>query len=321
MNEKTTYTITDNDDEWKDFFGDAPKIAKCLLGNAKESLRKIETILGSVPQFIDALKKNIPEGAFQAILSDEQREQLADGTLKLMHKKDGSILAELIDPKSKQMVAHVPLKYVENPPKELTNELTNFAVQMQLAQIAEQVQELQLAVEEVLQGQESDRLATAYSCQQKFLQAQKIENPELKQQALLQVALAAEDSRNLLMQSQISNLKFIIKQPENFWGRFFRGAKPEKIDRVMIQIRESLVAINSVSITEALAYQEMGEYKSARQGLLYYSDYLRDTYLSVDGLVDKLDLIDPATDNFWSVALPNINAEIKALPCANEEVE
>ena len=82
-----------------------------------------------------------------------------------MHKKDGSILAVLINPKNKQIVTQVPLKYIENPPKELNNEMVNFAIQMQLAQIAEQIQEVQICVEEILQGQELDRLALAYSCQ------------------------------------------------------------------------------------------------------------------------------------------------------------
>lgn len=45
--------------------------------------------------------------------------------------------------------------------------MTSYASQMQMAQIAEQIQVVQLAIEEVRQGQEYDRLAMAYSCQQK----------------------------------------------------------------------------------------------------------------------------------------------------------
>lgn len=318
MDEMENYATT----EWEELFDDVPKIAKCLLGNAKESLGKIETILSSVPQFIDAIKNRVPNGAFQAVLLDEQKKQLADGALKLMHKKDGSILAVLIDPKSKQMVAHVPLKYVENPPKELTNEMANFAVQMQLAQIAEQIQEVQASVEEVLRGQESDRLATAYSCQQKFLQAQKIKNLDLKRQALLQIAFDAEDSRNLLMQSQKNNLEFIKNQPKSYWGKYFasKGRNQAKIDDRINQMRESLAAINTVSITEALAYQELGEYESARQSLLYYSEYITNSYLSIDGFVERLDSIGSAIDNYWSETVPSIVDNIKALPYVNKEV-
>lgn len=48
--------------------------------------------------------------------------------------------------------------------------MTSYASQTQMAHIAEQIQVVQLAIEEVRQGQEYDRLAMAYSCQQKLLQ-------------------------------------------------------------------------------------------------------------------------------------------------------
>ena len=142
---------------------------------------------------------------------------------------------------------------------------------MQMAQIAEQIQVVQLAIEEVRQGQEYDRLAMAYSCQQKLLQAMEIRNPELKAMALLQIASDAEDSRNLLMQSQNANLAFIKDQPESFFGKLLSGATPEKISQRMNEIRESLSAVNMVSLAEAMAYQEMGEnaadvYKRQLQG-------------------------------------------------------
>ena len=47
--------------------------------------------------------------------------------------------------------------------------MTSYATQIQMAQIAEKIQLIQVAVEEIRQGQEYDRLATAYSCQQKLL--------------------------------------------------------------------------------------------------------------------------------------------------------
>ncbi len=307
--------------DWSELFDDVPQIATPLLEGAKNSMKKIEKLLYCAPNFLDALTKKVPEGTLQAVLTNDQKKQLANGTLKLMHKKDGSLLAVLINPQNKRTVAQLPLKYVENSSKELNAEMANFAVQMKLAQIAKQIHEVQIAVEAVLQGQESDRLATAYSCQQKFLQAQKIGNSELKRQALLHIAFSAEDSRNLLMQSQLANLEFIKNQPEDFWGKLLKGAKPEKIDSKMSQIRESFAAINTVSITEALAYQEMGEYETARQSLLYYSDFLKRSYLSEKSLVNRLDSIDPSPDNYWSEILPSINKGILALPCADKELE
>lgn len=210
-------------------------------------------------------------------------------------------------------VATIPLKSVQMTP-EMTQAMTSFSAQMQMAQIAEQIQAVQLAVEEVRIGQEYDRLATAYSCQQKLLQAMEIKNPELKAMALMQLASAAEDSRNLLMLSQKTNVEFITSQPENFFQKILSGASTDKINGRMSEIRESLCAVNMVSFAEALAYQELGEHEAARKSLTYYSNFIEDTYLSVPELVERLDLIDPSPENYWSKTLPDISKKVQALP-------
>lgn len=300
-------------------FSSVPEVAKPLLKSAKITLGKIEKMLYSAPAFINTVKASIPNETFQAILTDEQKSQLAQGVLKLMTKKDGSLMANLVNPETNKIVSTISLKSVKITP-ELSQAMTSYATQMQMAQIAEQIQLIQVAVEEVRQGQEYDRLATAYSCQQKLLQTMTMKNPELKAMALLQIVSDAEDSRNLLMQSQNANLIFIKNQPESFWGKLISGAAPEKVNSRMNEIRESLCAVNMVSLSEAIAYQEMGEIEAARLSLQYYAGYIQRTYLETKGLVERLDLIDPSPENYWSKTLPDIKKKIQALPF-NEELK
>ena len=299
------------------YFYSVPEVAKHLLKSAKITLRKIENMLYSAPSFINTVKASIPDATFQAILTDEQKSQIAQGVLKLMTKKDGSLMANLVNPNTNRIVSTVSLKSVKVTP-EISQAMTSYATQMQMAQIAEQIQLIQVAVEEVRQGQEYDRLATAYSCQQKLLQAMTIKNPELKAMALLRVASDAEDSRNLLMQSQNANLTFIKNQPESFWGKLVSGATPEKVNSRINEIRESLCAVNMVSLSEAIAYHEMGETEAASLSLQYYAGYIQKAYLETKGLVERLDLIDPSPENYWSKTLPDIEKKIQVLPF-NEE--
>ena len=299
-------------EELTEHFWQVPEVAKPLLKGAKTAFSKIEKALYTAPAFINAVKAAVPDVTLQAELTDEEKQQIAKGALKLMTKKDGSLMANLINPETKKIVTTIPLKSVQMAP-EMTQAMTYFSTQMQMAQI-EEIQAVQLAVEEVRMGQEYDRLATAYSCQQKLLQAMEIKNPELKAMALMQLAAAAEDSRNLLMLSQKSNVEFIKDQPENFIQKILSGAKPEKINGRMSEIRESLCAVNMVSFAEAMAYQELGEQEAARKSFTYYAGFIEDTYTSVPGLVQRLDLIDPAPENYWSKTLPDISEKIKALP-------
>lgn len=300
-----------------EYFGDMPEVARPLIKRTKEAFSKIENMLYSAPAFINLVKASVPEQAFQAILTNDQKAKLASGALKLMTKKDGSLMANLVNPETNKIVSTISLQNVNLSPA-LSQAMTSYASQMQMVQIAEQIQVVQLAIEEVRQGQEYDRLAMAYSCQQKLLQAMEIKNPNLKAMALLQIASDAEDSRNLLMQSQNANLAFIKDQPESFFGKLFQGAKPEKITQRMNEIRESLSVVNMVSLAEAMAYQEMGENAAAMKSLQYYAGYIEKAYLSTTGLVERLDLIDSAPENYWSKTLPDIKRKIQALPCVEE---
>lgn len=295
------------------YFSSVPEVAKPLLKSAKATLSKIEKMLYSAPAFINTVKKSIPHEILQAVLTEEQESQIVQGAVKLMTKKDGSLMANLVDTQTNKIVSTVSLKSVKVTP-EISQAMTSYATQMQMAQIAEQIQFIQVAVEEVRQGQEYDRLATAYSCQQKLLQAMTIKNPELRTMALLRIASDAEDSRNLLMQSQNANVTFIKNQPESFFGKLISGAAPEKINSRMNEIRQSLCALNIVSLSEAIAYQEMGETDAAQQSLKYYAGYIQKTYLETEGLLERLDLIDPSPENYWSKMLPNIEKKIQALP-------
>ena len=154
-------------------FDKVPEVAKNLVKGAKATFSRIEKMLYTAPGFINTIKSALPEETLQAVLTDEQKSKLAEGALKLMTKKDGSLMANLIDQNTKKIVASVPLKSVKMAP-ELTQAVNNYATQMQMAQIAEQIQTVQIAIEEVRKGQEFDRIATAYSCQQKMLQAMAI---------------------------------------------------------------------------------------------------------------------------------------------------
>lgn len=87
----------------------------------------------------------------------------------------------------------------------------------------------------------------------------------------------------------------------------------------MNEIRESLCALNMVSLTEAIAYQEMGETEAARLSLQYYAEYIQKTYLQSYGLLERLDLIDPSSENYWSKMLPEIKKRIQALPFIEEQ--
>ena len=112
-----------------------------------------------------------------------------------------------------------------------------------------------------------------------------IKNSNLKTIALLQVISDAEDSRNLLMQSQNRNIAFIQNQPESYFGKLISGSTREKINLRMQEIRESLCAVNMVSLIEVMAYEELDETEAAQISLQYYAEYIQKNYLEKNDIV------------------------------------
>ena len=104
-------------EELSQHFEQVPEVAKPLLKGAKMLFSKIEKTLYTAPAFINAVKAAIPDVTLQAVLTDEQKKQIAKGALKLMTKKDGSLMANLINPETKKIVATIPLKSVQMAPE------------------------------------------------------------------------------------------------------------------------------------------------------------------------------------------------------------
>ena len=99
-----TSSLTDYTESVVKCFDSVPEVAKPLIGSAGRLFNRIEKTLYSAPAFVSAVKAAIPEEAYQVILTDEQKTKTASGALKLMTKKDGSLMANLINPETKKTI-------------------------------------------------------------------------------------------------------------------------------------------------------------------------------------------------------------------------
>ena len=79
--------IEDYRGEVAEHFHQMHDVARPLMSEAKPTFHKIEQMLYSASAFINAVKAAIPDVTLQAVLTDDQKSQLAKGALKLMTKK------------------------------------------------------------------------------------------------------------------------------------------------------------------------------------------------------------------------------------------
>ena len=169
-------------------FENDPEMQKnYFVKNAGRVFDQIHDTLCALPAFLEVVERLVPVEEWVLVFTDEQKKELAKGALKLMAKKDGPLLAKLVDPKTKKIIANVPIKQLKKI-KDLNPAMNDFMVQMQLANLAQEMQEIHRVVSRIQQGLEFDRLASAYSNERKLKHARQIQNKELQTQALLMIA-------------------------------------------------------------------------------------------------------------------------------------
>lgn len=292
---KRPETLFENDPEMqKNYF----------VKNAGRVFDQIHDTLCALPAFLEVVERLVPVEDWVLVFTDEQRKELAKGALKMMAKKNGDIIAKVVDPKNHQIVANIPVKQVERI-KDINPAMNDFMVQMQLANLAQEMKEVHRVVSRIQQGLEFDRLASAYSNERKLKYARQIQNKELQTQALLMIAHAAEDSRSRLMLGMKEDIQFIMGQPENEFIKLFT-INPTEINNRMNEIRSRVVAINQDSMTEATAYWALGEKQAALNTIENYRMFLEDSELTNGEVLNRLDVVDPNPENYWTKQFPII---------------
>ena len=290
-------------------FENDPEMQKnYFVKNAGRVFDEIYDTLCSLPAFLEIVERSVPVEEWVAVFTDEQNKELAKGALKLMAKKDGDIIGTLVNPKTHEIVANVPLKQVKRI-KDINPAMNDFMVQMQLANLAQEMKEVHRVVSRIQQGLEFDRLASAYSNERKLKQARQIQNKELQTQALLMIAHSAEDSRSRLMLGMKENIDFIMHQPENEFIKLF-ATNPKEINDRMNEIRSRVVAINQDSMTEATAYWALGEKQAALNTIESYRMFLEDSELTKREVLNRLDVVDPNPENYWTKQFPTIQDSV-----------
>ena len=282
----------------------------------RDSLENIKSALCAAPSFIAAIKAAIPRSELRAVLTPLQKRLLNAGAVEMCVDKKGRLLAVLRNTKNGQWAGHIELKDVLTTP-DLLNALTNFTMQMQLAQMVDTLENIRKEISDLCRGQENDRLAEAYACRQNLLTALHIKNSGLRKQALLNVAQQSETARQKLMLSQKDSLDFIENQPDDFIGKLMSHTSSAKIEEQMDKLYIGLSAINTASMSAVIAYQELGEPEAAAEVLEAYSHYLSVSYAR-PRMIECLDLNSEHTDSFWSKTLSDVQTNINSLPLPNK---
>lgn len=304
--------MNDKNKKVADFWEGLPDFLMPLIDQAKENIGVIENFLYTSPTFIAMVAEKVPESDYRLIFTNEQKKQIRKGLIELIVDANGNTRATLRDKSSKKILTNVPVEEFLDTTN-IKNNMIYLSMQLQMAQISEQISSISEGIKSIKQGQENDRLAKAYALEQAFYQACQLKNTDYRSYALLNICQNAEEARNLLILSQKENIRVINEHPESNLKKLLSKDKNSEIKTAVSELGQSLAAINRISLIQSMAYYQLEEYDAANLSFKYYADFIKESYLNSGTFIMRLSGLDPNENNTWIKDFKELEKNINLL--------
>lgn len=205
-----------------------------------------------------------------ASLSEEAKKKIASGEWKLALKKDGAMYGAIKDVSSGRMKAMVELK--PETVKDLGAAPELAAMQAQLAQIAEQIEDLSRLLYRVEQGQYNDRYAGFFSARQMVVEAMAASNLDLRRDLLISAVKTSNDTLAKLMVQLHTDINQ-FNDPK---------LKSKIANEIEQHIQTSMGYLNSTVQLNVIAYTALEEKHSLLAVLANYHAFISQQLLAKD---------------------------------------
>ena len=202
---------------------------------------------------------NNDEVRYVVNISDEQKEAIKNGTLKL-DSKDGELFAQL----KENGKYGKKLSIKEEVQKQgLTQAEAMFAVELasikeQLENIVEALGEIQGYVIDTIEGLHNDRVALLYSGIHSYIEASQMVNSPLKDLLIAQSIKSLNDSQAQLMQEFKYNLNYLVSKEY----KKEKGKRKQTIDAKMDDIHRCFDVISKATLLKAMIYMNINQIPS-----------------------------------------------------------
>ena len=220
---------------------------------------------------------------------------IANGDIKLTADRTGNTFAQLLDPNGRYG-KKLPIKREDFSggidPVQAANAIQLRAIQGQLEDIAHQIAVIDVRVQEVLEGQQSDRLGLLQSGMRLYLQAREVDDDTLRKLLVSQALRALSDAEAQLELKMESDVKYLA----NGDYEHEKGKRTKLIDERMDSINSCFPAIHQASIARAAIFCEQGEPKAMAKSLETYSHFIKTTVGDNAGLLAECDRSDTGTE-------------------------
>jgi len=250
----------DNPEYFSTFFESSQSM---LINETKKLIEKS-------PAFINFLKSLEKTEYFKANMSKKAEELYKSGELFLKYSKDKDGLLPTLYDKSGKFKEQVVLNPKQVSP-DLLDSMTSLSMQIQLAQLMEQIQSMNNSIDRIERGQRDDRIGLYYSARQQYIESISMKNDQLRTQGLLNSAKTANNARFQLMQTMKNDINEII---------YRKKLSKKDRDKLSRNVRDEIRFINESTGICIMCFSAIGEIKPMLSALKSYQCYIQQVLIS-----------------------------------------
>lgn len=259
-------------------------LANIAVEKVYKSVSKHASDIAQIPK---ALTKD-----FRLVLdvTDEVKKKIATGELKLTVENCGKTYAQFRN--GSRYGKKIPVKKEDFcqgfDPVQMANAMQMRAIQSQLENMSEQLSLIDSSAQQILQGQQNDRIAMYYSGLSLYLEAKNVSDDVMKKQLIAQALRALNETTFQLNLTLKSDIEYLEK--EEF--KKHKKNRVELIDEKMNNINQSFKYIHQASLLRAGIYCEQGELIAMTAVLNEYSRFIKERIAEKAELLVECDVSD-----------------------------
>lgn len=276
-------------------------VSTCLQ-KAESMIEKIYKEVMSDASIVTQLQQSTKKG-FRLVVdaTEDTLNAIEKGQIKLSMDKSGRTFAQVRRTDGKYG-SKLPIKRETFgkgiDPVQMANAMQMKALQKQIKDISDQIYFIDSGVQEILQGQQNDRIGLYYSGVSLFLESRNISDTEMRKMVVAQALKALSDSTFQLTLKIQSDINYLAnKEYEEAKGK---KSRESLISSRMDEINQSFAFIHQATMLKAGTYCEIGEYTAMASVLDEYSYFIKNTIQENVSLLAQCDIKDNgAEDGIW----------------------
>lgn len=227
-------------------------------------------------------------------------EAIESGKIKLTTERNGQTFAQIRQPNG-HYGSKLPIKREEFAKGidnvQMANAMQMQALQDQLKVIENQIYAIDHNVKDVLQGQQNDRIGLYYSGAALFLEAQNVNDEQMKKQLIAQALRSLSDATFQLSLTLRDDIKYLVDG--EYKGA--KGRRVELIEKKIQSIHQSFAFVHQSAMLRAGIYCEQNEIGAMTTVLGEYSRFIEGKIAKNAGLLAQCDANDDGSDTgIWN---------------------